>query len=415
MFGSTALLGFLALSVVSSTVRAQADNANGQPVGVNVDSSLIMTGGPGIPGMMGFKGNRGNDGIPGLPGLSGQRGQKGVKGEPAAVASCTVVDGDTPRCTAGQPGMPGLPGAQGLKGDIGYGGRPGPPGIPGAKGYSGQPGARGISGPPGLPGVACTCSDTLMPPPSATAVPSTGSDNEERPGGRPGQPGLPGLRGPTGLPGVPGGSSRVNTARSSGTVLVRHSQSESNPGCPIGLDHLWSGYSFLSVEGTGKNHYQDLGAAGSCLPKFGFKVGKQCDTKGDCRGAVKSHWLSTAESPAVSRCCVCAAPANVIAVHSQTSDVPVCPSGWKGLWTGYSFMMAQSLASPGSCLEKLTWRAPVTVCDGQSKSCDSTGLSDQFWLTAIDEDLRAGEQKANQNNAIHLSTFSRCQVCQRID
>jgi hypothetical protein len=36
---------------------------------------------------------------------------------------------------------------------------------------------------------------------------------------------------------------------------------------------------------------------------------------------------------------VCEAPANVIAVHSQSLGVPDCPQGWSGLWIGYSFVM----------------------------------------------------------------------------
>ena len=43
--------------------------------------------------------------------------------------------------------------------------------------------------------------------------------------------------------------------------------------------------------------------------------------------------------PYISRCVVCDAPANVIAVHSQTVQVPDCPDGWRGLWIGYSFAM----------------------------------------------------------------------------
>lgn len=41
----------------------------------------------------------------------------------------------------------------------------------------------------------------------------------------------------------------------------------------------------------------------------------------------------------VSRCAVCEAPAMVIAVHSQTIQIPTCPSSWEALWIGYSFMM----------------------------------------------------------------------------
>lgn len=41
----------------------------------------------------------------------------------------------------------------------------------------------------------------------------------------------------------------------------------------------------------------------------------------------------------VTRCAVCEAPAMVIAVHSQTIQIPSCPSSWDTLWIGYSFMM----------------------------------------------------------------------------
>jgi len=36
---------------------------------------------------------------------------------------------------------------------------------------------------------------------------------------------------------------------------------------------------------------------------------------------------------------VCEAPANVIAVHSQSVNIPDCPRDWSSLWIGYSFVM----------------------------------------------------------------------------
>lgn len=36
---------------------------------------------------------------------------------------------------------------------------------------------------------------------------------------------------------------------------------------------------------------------------------------------------------------MCEARANIIAVHSQTTALPDCPSGWDRLWFGYSFVM----------------------------------------------------------------------------
>jgi len=31
----------------------------------------------------------------------------------------------------------------------------------------------------------------------------------------------------------------------------------------------------------------------------------------------------------------------VIAVHSQTIQIPPCPRGWDSLWIGYSFVMVR--------------------------------------------------------------------------
>lgn len=46
-------------------------------------------------------------------------------------------------------------------------------------------------------------------------------------------------------------------------------------------------------------------------------------------------------SLAPSRCVVCEAPSMVIAVHSQTLEIPDCPDGWESLWIGYSFIMVR--------------------------------------------------------------------------
>lgn len=68
-----------------------------------------------------------------------------------------------------------------------------------------------------------------------------------------------------------------------------------------------------------------------------------------------SYWLSTTEpmpmtmtpiyaneiSRYISRCSVCEAPTRVIAIHSQTIDIPQCPNGWDELWAGYSFLMVK--------------------------------------------------------------------------
>ena len=41
------------------------------------------------------------------------------------------------------------------------------------------------------------------------------------------------------------------------------------------------------------------------------------------------------------RCVVCEAPTNVIAIHSQSLSIPECPSGWSGVWIGFSFVMVR--------------------------------------------------------------------------
>ena len=79
-----------------------------------------------------------------------------------------------------------------------------------------------------------------------------------------------------------------------------------------------------------------------------------CDVNQVCNYASrndKSYWLTTQQpNPMmpvsgseiqgyISRCTVCEAPSNVIAVHSQSMDEPECPGGWNTLWLGYSFAM----------------------------------------------------------------------------
>lgn len=35
----------------------------------------------------------------------------------------------------------------------------------------------------------------------------------------------------------------------------------------------------------------------------------------------------------------------VMAVHSQTIQIPQCPAGWSSLWIGYSFVMVSVRSS----------------------------------------------------------------------
>ena len=96
------------------------------------------------------------------------------------------------------------------------------------------------------------------------------------------------------------------------------------------------------------------GFAGSCLRRFSTMPFLFCDFNSVCNYASrndKSYWLSTsapipmmavgeeAIQHYISRCVVCEAPANVIAVHSQSLTIPECPNDWTQLWIGYSFAM----------------------------------------------------------------------------
>ena len=102
------------------------------------------------------------------------------------------------------------------------------------------------------------------------------------------------------------------------------------------------------------------GTSGSCLQRFNTMPFVFCDFNDVCNYASrndKSFWLSTTAAlpmmpvagneitPFISRCTVCDVQANVIAVHSQTIDVPPCPRGWRGVWIGYSFAMVRTIIS----------------------------------------------------------------------
>lgn len=99
------------------------------------------------------------------------------------------------------------------------------------------------------------------------------------------------------------------------------------------------------------------GLAGSCLPVFSTLPFAYCNTQQVCHYARrngKSYWLASAAPvpavplseeairPYVSRCAVCEAPAQAVAVHSQDHTVPPCPGAWTSLWVGYSFLMVST-------------------------------------------------------------------------
>jgi integrin beta 8 len=123
----------------------------------------------------------------------------------------------------------------------------------------------------------------------------------------------------------------------------------------------------------------------------------------------------------ISRCAVCEAPAQVMAVHSQTMFEPDCPTGWKSLWIGYSFAMhtgagsdgtGQPLHSPGSCLEDFR-SSPFIECHGRG-TCNYYATTLSFWLSTIDGSQQFQKPQPATLKAGNLrSKISRCRVCMR--
>lgn len=164
--------------------------------------------------------------------------------------------------------------------------------------------------------------------------------------GSPGEAGNPGEPGPPGEPG--------ESVQFVGNYIVRHSQSTTPPTCPHDMTELWKGYSMLYVQGHDTSHGQDLGSAGSCLKRFTTMPYLFCNIFNECNHASRndySYWLSTdrqipmmpinadAVEPFIGRCVVCESRGPVLAIHSQDINKPRCPSLWKPIWDGYSFLM----------------------------------------------------------------------------
>ena len=140
-------------------------------------------------------------------------------------------------------------------------------------------------------------------------------------------------------------------------VVTVHSQTEEVPSCPPDSSLLWSGYSLVFTDGNGYGHGQDLGKPGSCARRFNPLPFLMCQGRGEhglCSYSFRNeytYWLSTMNDTFhgnvptdqtedyVSRCAVCRIDAAVLAVHSQSADVPDCPDDWISLWEGYSYLM----------------------------------------------------------------------------
>ncbi|KAG6932231.1 collagen type IV alpha 4 chain, partial [Chelydra serpentina] len=328
----------------------------------------------------------------------------------------------------GDPGEPGktehspCPKTPGPRGVIGQRGAEGSIGFPGPIGYPGPQGSKGEEGLFGLPGQ----DGSLGPPGSSGDQGVIGERGYTGPQGPPGQAGIPGPPAP-------------ETRAASGFLLILHSQSDKEPFCPEGMPRLWTGYSLLYLEGQEKAHNQDLGLAGSCLPVFNTMPFVYCNINQVCYYASrndKSYWLSTAAplpmmplsedeiQPYISRCAVCEASAQAVAVHSQDQSIPQCPLNWRSLWIGYSFLMhtgsgdqggGQSLMSPGSCLEDFR-SAPFIECQGQRGTCHFFANEYSFWLTIVRPELQfvsAPLSETLKEGQEQRKKISRCQVCMK--
>lgn len=389
-------------------------------------------GQPGCPGEPGLTGTKGNDGATGLAGHKGNMGEMGCTGP-------FGINGD-----GGSPGKPGFEGSPGPPGRRGPEGEdfvrqlelfPGDQGLTGEQGVPGQRGSPGTSGRPGVPGLKGTRGLAGREGPNGPPGPK---GDAGAPGVQ-GSKGTAGLQGPTGAKGVPGPPGPcTDTPQQDSFLFTRHSQELYIPECPAGSTEVYSGYSLLFINGNNRAHGQDLGTLGSCLPRFTTMPFLFCNTDSTCRYASRndySYWLSTNEvvlsnmplisgdllRSYISRCSVCDARANVIAIHSQTSIVPDCPVGWLPLWVGYSFVMetgvgaegsGQPLASPGSCLEQFR-KIPFIECHGRG-TCDYYTDSYSYWLAALNPDNMFSKPKPQTDTGeFPGSLISRCRVCMK--
>lgn len=124
----------------------------------------------------------------------------------------------------------------------------------------------------------------------------------------------------------------------------------------------------------------------------------------------------------ISRCAVCETTTRLIALHSQSMEIPDCPQGWEESWIGYSYYMQtsdahgnshQNLISPGSCMEEFRAQ-PVIECHGRGTCNIFDGIT-SFWLTVIEDSEQFKTPRQQTLKADQTSKISRCSVCRKID
>uniref|UniRef100_A0A670JKZ5 Collagen IV NC1 domain-containing protein n=1 Tax=Podarcis muralis TaxID=64176 RepID=A0A670JKZ5_PODMU len=257
------------------------------------------------------------------------------------------------RGSSGENGADGLPGKPGLKGSRGDKGSPGPTGPPGCPGQLGEP---GLPGKPGIPGEKVAKGDPGFP----------GLDIPGFPGPF-GLPGLPGPQGDEGSPGIKGQPGRPGVPGSMG---------DQGPIGPPGLP----GQPGL----PGKPGAIIAGQKGNRGPPGP-------DGKPVKRGFIFSR-------------------------HSQSTEIPSCPSGTSQIYSGYSLLFVQGneqahgqdLGSAGSCLQRFT-TMPFLLCN-PSNVCRFASRNDySYWLSTAEPmplDMAPISGKALE------PYISRCTVCE---
>lgn len=224
-----------------------------------------------------------------------------------------------------------------------------------------------------------------------------------------------------------------------GTVLVvRHNATNPTaPNCPAGFTQLATGYSLAGVYSSadGFQAPQDLGGAGSCVPRFLPTVHTQC--KAGYGFATEScdywtaedysSWLTTtgpsnegnvfgvaAASAKIARCSICEGQGPVYVQHSMSTSVPSCASGYQMLWSGYSLIAGslneklssgQRLSSTGSCMERFVHFPFIQCTDNRCNY--STEQDVALWLSTSPNNT---DMPRRLRNAA-LPLVSRCAVC----
>lgn len=197
-----------------------------------------------------------------------------------------------------------------------------------------------------------------------------------------------------------------------------HSQTGVVPTCPTGYQFVRSGYSLVTIVGSGGGGVVELASEGSCPPIFRSQMAAQC--RGTTCDAVSAEdltgWLSTFDGGnIVARCAVCSTSKAPLVVHSYSTTIPNCPTGYVSQRVGYSFLgirittgpsLPTDLSSTGSCLSQFRLQAFVQ-CDWESgypnnDRCDANTSEDYtYWVNASNINV----------NTSSSSNTSRCRVC----